>query len=112
MRSVLGYDELFDVSCYSYDLGVAKPDVGFFTEAARRIAADPSTILFIDDMESNVEGARAAGFAAEHWHFERGHDALHDLLAGHEVVVARPNYERAATISAATRWPDSTAPSR
>jgi putative hydrolase of the HAD superfamily len=26
MRTALGYDDLFDVSCYSYDLGVAKPD--------------------------------------------------------------------------------------
>src|SRR6185437_5529656 len=49
MRTALGYDDLFDVSCYSYDLGVAKPDPAFFTRAADRIGADPSTILFIDD---------------------------------------------------------------
>ncbi|NEA36361.1 HAD-IA family hydrolase [Streptomyces sp. SID13031] len=65
MRAALGYDLLFDVSCYSYDLGVAKPDPGFFTEAARRIAADPSAILFIDDSAANIEGARSAGFAAD-----------------------------------------------
>jgi FMN phosphatase YigB (HAD superfamily) len=28
-----GYDALFDVSCYSCDLGVAKPDPGFFAAA-------------------------------------------------------------------------------
>lgn len=39
MRTVLGYDDVFDISCYSYDLGVAKPDPAFFTEAARRIGA-------------------------------------------------------------------------
>ena len=37
MREVLGYDGLFDVSCYSWELGAAKPDPAFFTEAARRI---------------------------------------------------------------------------
>jgi putative hydrolase of the HAD superfamily len=39
MREVLGYDALFDVSCYSCELGAAKPDLAFFTEAARRIGA-------------------------------------------------------------------------
>jgi len=39
MRSVLGYDRLFDVSCYSCDLGIAKPAPAFFVEAARRIKA-------------------------------------------------------------------------
>jgi putative hydrolase of the HAD superfamily len=87
MRSVLGFDDLFDVSCYSYDLGFAKPDVGFFVEAARRIGVAPSMIVFIDDLSNNVESARAAGLAAEHWHFEHGHDALHALLANHGVVV-------------------------
>jgi putative hydrolase of the HAD superfamily len=37
MRTMLGYDGMFDTSCYSYDLGVAKPDPEFFEEAARRI---------------------------------------------------------------------------
>jgi putative hydrolase of the HAD superfamily len=87
MRSVLGYDDLFDVSCYSYDLGFAKPDVGFFQEATRRIGADPSTILFIDDTLPNVDGARAAGLMAEHWHFEHGHDTLRALLHHHAVAL-------------------------
>ena len=64
MRSALGYNALFDVCCYSCDLGVAKPDPAFFAAAARRIAARPDRILFIDDGARNVEGARAAGLAA------------------------------------------------
>jgi putative hydrolase of the HAD superfamily len=85
MRVALGYDELFDVSCYSYELGVAKPDPRFFTEAVRRIGTDPARVLFIDDNEPNVLSAREAGLLAEHWHFERGHGALLVLLAGHGV---------------------------
>ena len=92
MRTGLGYDDIFDVSCYSYDLGVAKPDPGFFTEAARRIAADPSTILFIDDNPDNVAAARTVGFRAEQWDFTQGHDTLTTLLANHGIGVP-PTYQ-------------------
>jgi putative hydrolase of the HAD superfamily len=85
MRAALGYDDLFDVSCYSYDLGVAKPDPAFFTRAASRIGAVPSSILFIDDTARNVASARTAGLRAEQWDFTQGHAALHALLAGHGV---------------------------
>ncbi|WP_433012743.1 HAD family hydrolase [Kribbella sp. CA-294648] len=86
MRTTLGYDALFDVSCYSYDLGVAKPDPGFFTEAARRIAADPAAILFIDDRAVNVEAARSAGLAAEVWELSQGHETLLALLTRHGIT--------------------------
>lgn len=85
MRTVLGYDDLFDTSCYSYELGVAKPDPAFFAEAARRIGADPSSILFIDDSVRNVEGARAAGLEAVVWDVEQGPEALVELLADYGV---------------------------
>jgi putative hydrolase of the HAD superfamily len=98
MRTTLGYDELFDVSCYSYDLGVAKPAPAFFVEAARRIGADPASILFIDDNAVNVEGASSAGFAAERWELSQGHDALVALFARYGVdaqrgLVGRPTGE-------------------
>lgn len=86
MRGPLGYDALFDVSCYSCDLGVAKPDPAFFAAAARSIGAEPGSILFVDDSDRNVEGARAAGLAAEQWELAQGHDALLALLARHGVV--------------------------
>ena len=85
MREVLGYDDLFDVSCYSWELGAAKPDLAFFAEAARRIGAEPAAILFIDDNAENVAAARAAGVSAEQWCLDDGHDSLYDLLAKHGV---------------------------
>lgn len=88
MRTVLGYDDLFDVSCYSYDLGVAKPDPEFFTRAAARIGADPSTILFIDDTPRNITGARTAGLKAEQWTVTQGHPALHQTLTNHGITAA------------------------
>jgi putative hydrolase of the HAD superfamily len=86
MRDVLGYDALFDVSCYSCDLGVAKPAPAFFAEAARRIGAGPPAILFVDDSARNVEGARTAGLVAEQWTFGQGHGALAEVLASHGVI--------------------------
>ena len=86
MREVLGYDGLFDVSCYSCELGAAKPDLVFFTQAARRIGGEPAAILFIDDSAPNVDAARVAGLAAERWCLDDGHDVLHGLLARHGVT--------------------------
>lgn len=101
MRATLGYDDLFDVSCYSYDLGVAKPDPSFFHRAADRIGAEPSEILFVDDSATNAEAARSAGMSAIHWTFDgderragsstaalvehTGHAALIEQLAAHGV---------------------------
>lgn len=85
MRTVLGYDAIFDTSHYSYDLGFAKPDPAFFVEAARRIGADPGAILFVDDSEPNVLGAREAGLVAVHWDVGRGHDVLLEVLASHGI---------------------------
>lgn len=86
MRQALGYERIFEVLCYSYDLGVAKPDPAFFAEAARRIGADPGEILFIDDHGKNVEGAREAGMPAFRWTTRDGLPELRDLLAGHRVT--------------------------
>lgn len=89
MRSVLGYDALFDVSCYSCDLGAVKPERAYFERALDRIGASADQVLFIDDHAPNVEGARAAGLAAEHWDLTRGLPELWTLLAGHGVEPAR-----------------------
>jgi len=88
MREVLGYDALFDVSCYSWELGARKPDLAFYTEAARRIGAGPAGILFIDDSARNVAAARGAGLAAEQWTIADGHQILLDILDRHGVRIA------------------------
>ncbi|WP_330932813.1 HAD-IA family hydrolase [Cellulosimicrobium cellulans] len=87
MRQALGYDAEFDTSWYSCELGLAKPDPRFFSEAARRIGADPGEMLFVDDTARNVEGARAAGMVGVHWDVSRGHGELVRAMAGHGVVV-------------------------
>ncbi|MDH2412792.1 HAD-IA family hydrolase [Nocardioides sp. CER19] len=88
MREELGYDDLFDVSCYSAELGLAKPDPAYFRRALELIGAPPEQVLFVDDVEPNVDGAREVGMAGIHWHLRDGHDQLEKLLAEHGVVPA------------------------
>lgn len=85
MKTALGYDRLFDTSSYSCDLGVAKPEPDFFIQAARRIPAPAASILFIDDLPANVDGARSAGLNAETWDVGQGHPRLVELLERHGV---------------------------
>lgn len=49
----------------SYDLQARKPEKNIYFEAAQDMGAEPSEVLFIDDREENVIGARECGFNAE-----------------------------------------------
>lgn len=88
MRETLGLDEsLFGVAVYSCEIGLAKPDPAYFEKAVALIGAEPGTVLFVDDKQANVDGARTAGLAAERWELAEGHDVLRELLAGHGVLL-------------------------
>lgn len=49
---------------FSSDVAVTKPDQEAFWAACRRLEAEPTRTLFIDDNRRNVVGARAAGLVA------------------------------------------------
>lgn len=48
----------------SSDLGLRKPDSAAYAEVIRRMGVAPERVLFLDDLEANVAGARAAGLRA------------------------------------------------
>ena len=48
----------------SYEVGTMKPNAGIYLAAARNVDTAPEHCLFIDDLEVNVEGARAVGMHA------------------------------------------------
>ncbi|WP_116046189.1 HAD family hydrolase [Amycolatopsis palatopharyngis] len=52
---------------FSGDLRLAKPDRAIFDVLMTRIGARPQDCLFVDDRQSNIDGARAAGLRAERW---------------------------------------------
>jgi putative hydrolase of the HAD superfamily len=87
MRQELGYDDLFDESFYSCDLGAAKPEPAFFCRVLDRLGAAAPEVLFVDDAEANVVAARECGLAAEHWHLDQGMELLRDRLTGHGVAL-------------------------
>lgn len=80
MRTGLGFDDHFDQSFYSCELGEAKPDAAYFTTLLARLGASGEEVLFIDDNHRNVDGARAVGLHAEQWQLDQGHDRLRRIL--------------------------------
>lgn len=52
---------LFDVEILSNEVGMAKPSVGIYQLTADRLELLPEQCVMIDDIDRNVEGARAVG---------------------------------------------------
>jgi FMN phosphatase YigB (HAD superfamily) len=52
----------FDALVLSYQIGVRKPKAGFFEHCTRLADGAPAECLFIDDLPTNVAGARACGW--------------------------------------------------
>ena len=57
--------ELFHQRFFSCRMGVMKPSAGYFEAIQKASGVLPSEILFVDDKQENVEGARACGWNAE-----------------------------------------------
>lgn len=56
--------DLCDVIIYSHEEGYLKPDPRIYRIACDRLDVAPESALFLDDVEENVEGARAIGMNA------------------------------------------------
>ncbi len=55
----------FDHRFLSFQLGAVKPDAELFDAVAERLPVPPGSVLFVDDNQINVDGARSCGFRAE-----------------------------------------------
>lgn len=60
-----GIYELFDGIFLSNEMGMVKPDREAFEHVVARLGVLPEQVLFLDDNQINVDGARAAGLLAE-----------------------------------------------
>jgi putative hydrolase of the HAD superfamily len=56
--------EAFDHRFLSFELGLLKPDREVFDHVAALLELPPGRILFLDDNQQNVDGARDAGLVA------------------------------------------------
>ena len=54
----------FDVLVWSYQLGIAKPDLAIYRHTLVALGTEPEETLFIDDKRENIEAARAVGMKA------------------------------------------------
>jgi epoxide hydrolase-like predicted phosphatase len=53
--------DAFDVSVFSYEVGMRKPDPAIFKMMLEKMGIEAENALFIDDMPTNIEGAKSAG---------------------------------------------------
>jgi epoxide hydrolase-like predicted phosphatase len=60
-RSMLPVEELFEQVIDSHEVGVRKPSSEIFEIALQALGVEPERSVFLDDLEANVEGARALG---------------------------------------------------
>lgn len=76
--AALGLAGELDVVVNSSTLGVHKPAPEYFQAACQALATPPARVLFVDDEDWAVRGARAAGLSAHRW---GGHADLRYLRA-------------------------------
>lgn len=69
----------FEAVFVSNEIGARKPDAEIYLHAAGKLDVEPERIVFLDDMEWNVEGARKIGMKAVH---VSSVEALRDGLIG------------------------------
>ncbi len=74
MSETLGYRERFDRQFYSCWVGDAKPSRAYFEQVLAAIDLPPDRVLFLDDQEDNVAGARELGIHASVFQLHRGVD--------------------------------------
>ena len=85
MRNSLGFEKIFDEQFYSFEIGSAKPEAGYFRTIMDRIDVAPDRVLFIDDHDGNVAGAREIGIHSELFPRDGGVAALTPILARYGV---------------------------
>jgi len=76
------FAEVTDDIVYSHEVGLKKPDPAIFALAERRLGVEPQEVVFLDDVTTNVEAARSAG-----WHAVR-HESTPGSIAELERIIA------------------------
>ena len=61
LQEKFGFLNNFDVSVFSFKIGVSKPDKKIFEALAKQSEVEPSSIVFADDNPDNLVGAKEVG---------------------------------------------------
>ncbi len=59
-----GFTSMVDVAIYSHEEGIRKPDPRIYALASERLGIPPAEIVFLDDLQPNVDAARTCGLQA------------------------------------------------
>jgi putative hydrolase of the HAD superfamily len=78
-RPMLPVDEIFETVVDSGFVGVRKPEARIYELTLERLGLPAEACLFVDDLEPNIEGARAAGMIAVH--FRDNEQAMTEIRA-------------------------------
>jgi len=63
-QAAYGFEDLVDEIVYSHECGLSKPDPASYALACERLGVSPAQVVFLDDYEPYVAGARLAGMHA------------------------------------------------
>lgn len=85
MVEQMGYADHFDRLYFSSDLRVAKPEPRFFEAIATDLGLPAGDLLFIDDLEMNVQAAREVGLHAVRHDPGDGAEGLQRILRQFDV---------------------------
>lgn len=78
-RAMLPVDEIFETVVDSGFVGCRKPEAQIYKMTLERLGLPAAACLFIDDLEPNIEGARALGMNAVH--FRDNEQAIAEIRA-------------------------------
>lgn len=62
-----GFLHLFDITFFSAELGMAKPDPKFYLAILNEFKVNPNEVIFVDDFIENIEAAKELGIHAIHY---------------------------------------------
>jgi putative hydrolase of the HAD superfamily len=57
------WPRLFDATVVSHEVGLRKPDPAIYDLALKRLGVEAADVVFVDDMQANIDAADAMGMA-------------------------------------------------
>ena len=87
-HNIVSLSALFEGVYLSQDIGWRKPQPQAFAHAVHHIGLPASSILFVDDLPDNVEGAQRVGLRGHHHHPGSALAAMGEVVARYN---ARPD---------------------
>ena len=74
---------IFDTMFLSYQMGLVKPDANIYMSMIDHLSCSAHEILFIDDNQINIDGARNVGITA---HRAKGIKEVTNVLSSHGCI--------------------------